>query len=479
MSVQGLELARNKFQGFEYPEANSVFCPNEFFDIGIPSLNGPQLKILGYFIRRTLGWRDEDGNPIEDEVLITSNELSKKAGVGERHVKPSLQLLEKLGFISCVQKPSKSIAGKSAQSGMYALQNAPQGSLYTADLDQFKGFHPGVGNCTFTPNAFFDFVLPTQDHAKSKVIGILIRHTIGYVDPSRPGGRRRKVSLGRNRIKALTGIKSNSTVDSTLKYCIANNFVQCERDGVWHCDPRKRKAGEYSIYFAGSLQNKNGSTESTSQIGPEEALPKTGQESYFPKQAKSTSQIGPRKHFPNRAFIKETKNKLNKQKAAAVDDSILELLQPFFDDPVDIRHLASVATPEQIQNQVDWLPQRNPDANPAGLLRRAIEGNWPKPAKELQEGIDPTRDGRKYSLTNILIEQRDQHLNIQKQRSCERRALVDDFLQLSEVERENVRQRALKSHNSQFARRAINASSLDQPHRFIIQQFQTEQHLVS
>jgi len=42
--------------------------------------------------------------------------------------------------------------------------------------------------------------------------------------------------------------------------------------------------------------------------------------------------------------------------------------------------LAASRGVEEIQQQIVWLESRNPDSNPLGLLRIAIEQGWPEPA---------------------------------------------------------------------------------------------------
>ena len=66
------------------------------------------------------------------------------------------------------------------------------------------------------------------------------------------------------------------------------------------------------------------------------------------------------------------------------------LLQTGFDEET-ARHLARKRPLETIQRQLTWLSQRSPSRNRLGLLRRAIEHNWPKPAGASEE--PETADG--------------------------------------------------------------------------------------
>ena len=49
--------------------------------------------------------------------------------------------------------------------------------------------------------------------------------------------------------------------------------------------------------------------------------------------------------------------------------------------------IAAKHSEEMIRQQIGWLPLRNPSRNPLGMLRRAIEENWPAPAAPAQESL--------------------------------------------------------------------------------------------
>ena len=67
-----------------------------------------------------------------------------------------------------------------------------------------------------------------------------------------------------------------------------------------------------------------------------------------------------------------------KPPAAAADEIIAKLLAVGFDVSA-AGQLASRWSVEVIEQQLAWLPQRKADRNRLGLLRRAIEENWPPP----------------------------------------------------------------------------------------------------
>jgi len=51
------------------------------------------------------------------------------------------------------------------------------------------------------------------------------------------------------------------------------------------------------------------------------------------------------------------------------------------------KRLAETCPPLQIIQQCEWLPLRNPTRNRLGLLRKAIEENWPKPEADDRERL--------------------------------------------------------------------------------------------
>ena len=51
------------------------------------------------------------------------------------------------------------------------------------------------------------------------------------------------------------------------------------------------------------------------------------------------------------------------------------------------KRLAESYPPLQIIEQCEWLPLRNPTRNRLGLLRKAIEENWPNPETENPERL--------------------------------------------------------------------------------------------
>lgn len=380
------------FSGFKHFVANFIEVPNEFFDIALRLLNGPSLKVLGYLLYRTFGWKDEHGNPIYcDEVTITSSELSTSAGVGERHVNRSLKTLIQYNFIECIREPRKATKGRRALSGIYKVKYAPLGTPYTKDVAHFRGFYSGAGNYTRMPEEFFSYVLPTQNHADTKIVAAVFRETIGWRDLDRPGKRRRTAPLNRDKIKRLTGIRSNETVRRRLDACIDKRFVRRVAEGKWHPNPQHRRPALYAPYYLSTSdvielsvreklvlhlsQLEAKCLYSTYQNRPRGARTKIGQEEHVPNQAKSTYQNRPTEHLPNQADIKSLpSNNNNKQNVVAV-----VMLCDFGFDKKTAIHIADNNPHDVIAKQLGWMPLRKVQKNRLGYARRAIEQDWSAP----------------------------------------------------------------------------------------------------
>lgn len=85
---------------------------------------------------------------------------------------------------------------------------------------------------------------------------------------------------------------------------------------------------------------------------------------------------------------------------AGLEPSLSLLLGEGFDDDT-ARDLAGRFPPDRVARQCEWLSRRGPRRNRVGLLRRAIEGDWPEPppAEESQSPASRLASGF-YSAQN-------------------------------------------------------------------------------
>lgn len=71
------------FEGFALPTSNTTYTSNQFFDACLPYRSRGVVRLVGYnMIRKTLGWCDAHGNPQNETIEFSYNELERKAGVG-------------------------------------------------------------------------------------------------------------------------------------------------------------------------------------------------------------------------------------------------------------------------------------------------------------------------------------------------------------------------------------------------------------
>ena len=91
------------FYGFSIPTSNTTYCPNQFFDICLPHHSRGVVRLVGYMIRKTLGWCDANGNPQRERFAISYNELEKEGGVGRDSIKRAIDEAVRSKFINCLQ----------------------------------------------------------------------------------------------------------------------------------------------------------------------------------------------------------------------------------------------------------------------------------------------------------------------------------------------------------------------------------------
>ncbi len=178
--------------GFEPLNANYVYCPNQFFDVCLKSNSRGMVRIVAYVLRQTLGWLDEHGQPVHNTVKVSYRDLVEKAGVSRGAIGPALQRAVQEGFIECHVPGIPNSNNQAGQAAKYTLR-WDTSNAFTKLPSDFDGFYAGEGHRTPVPNSFFDMVIPSQTLAVTKVVGTVIRHTIGYQNQF--GGRRNSAPL--------------------------------------------------------------------------------------------------------------------------------------------------------------------------------------------------------------------------------------------------------------------------------------------
>ena len=236
--------AAETFAGFLPPISNTTYTPNQFFDVGLPHLSRSALRLVGYFVRRTLGWCDQYGQPQEDQIEISFAELAAKAGVSRDRLRTSLDAAIAGHFIECIREGRAKAAQDPGQSALYRLR-WDAGADYQKKPSAFDGFYEGPGHRTDIPNQFFDHVLPTEPLSVIKVIGCVIRSSIGF--EARRGVRRQWASLSYTQIQNFTQLRSRKELSSALRTALARNYILRLETGQFSPDKAEQRSAVYAL----------------------------------------------------------------------------------------------------------------------------------------------------------------------------------------------------------------------------------------
>lgn len=404
----GAPTAGLAFQGYAPPTSSTTYTPNQFFDVVLPRASRGCLRLVAYLIRKTLGWSDEHGNPQNPEATVTYRELIERAGIGRGRIKEAIEEAISSRYINCLRFGQPHKAGEEGFSALYSLR-WDEREIYITDPGDFDGFFAGNGNLTHIPNDFFDFTIPNEPLALVKVVGVIIRHTIGF--QTKHGFRRQQVEMSFTEIMRRAGIASRSTMSIAIKEALDKNHVRKVSEGFF--DPKAgadSQAATYGIKWLDQTPTRssfepksaNGSKiepgdrfqnrteeirsvpKSNRGIGSE-IEPENGSE-FAPATVPKSNQEG----FQNRTDIKTTdlNNSSKQQQQVLVSDAVAEgslelrsyrmLIQEGFDEDA-ARLLAGKYPPERIRRQVECLALRRISRNKLGMLRKAIEEDWPIP----------------------------------------------------------------------------------------------------
>jgi len=360
------------FSGFHLPTSNTTYCPNQFFDASLPYESRGVVRLVGYMIRKTLGWCDVHGNPQHETVSISYNELEKKAGVGHSSIRVALNEALKAGFIRCVRAGEASSRATSGTSAAYELawDESPE---YRKKPGEFRGFFAGEGNRTYIPNQFFDHLLPHESLAMIQVVGSIIRFSIGF--QNKYGHRRQQVALSYRDIQRYAKIASPSVLSKTIRDAVAKNYI--ERVEAGYFDPnggRLSRSAHYAVKWA-MLSPQSPTT-------PKSVADKIEAKNHSEKLSGTTPKTVAANHSEKRSDIQITKiNNILKQQGVAA--TFERLKAEGFDDRA-AETISKRYPAERIERQIRWIGQRRIKANRLGMLRAAIDQDWAEP------GTSPT-----------------------------------------------------------------------------------------
>ncbi len=357
------------FAGFAAPTSNTTYTPNQFFDICLRHSSRGVVRLVGYLIRQTLGWCDADGNPLRERVQISYRELEEKAGISRNMIRKCLDEALASQFIECVQAGKASTAHSRAVSAHYQLRWDSRAE-YCKDPTQFGGFFEGEGNRTDIPNQFFDQVIRHEPLSVIKVVGSIIRFSIGF--QARRGMRRQQVALSFRDIERYARMGDTHVLAEAIRHAEHSHYIVKLQQGVF--DPNAgrdsrpaifalRWADTSPFYATGAKTPATESDENRCE-NPRDTGAKTPAEN--------------RCENPSDIETKSLTKEIRKQQQGPEEPNPTEeLLRKEGFTKKAARLLAGKFPHDQIAEQIAWLPRRAPTQNRLGMLRRAIEENWP------------------------------------------------------------------------------------------------------
>lgn len=358
------------FRGFALPTSNTTYTPNQFFDVCLPHYSRGCVRLVAFLIRKTLGWCDAQGNPQAERHLVSYGDL-EAAGINRDMIRSAIDEAVKHHFIQCVRPPSMQTAGHRAASGLYELK-WDEGGEYVKDPKEFRGFFSGEGNRTYIPNQFFDLLIPSQTLAVAKVVGSVIRFSIGY--QNKWGHRRRQVSLSFQHIQNYARLKDRTTLSKAVRHAMESNFIERVEEGYF--DPDAGKLSKAAVYGVKWLNP------GAELVNGRKTLPgKTplAERSEMPTGHGRKTRPGERSEIQTDIEIKQTNKTLKQKQDPEAAASFEKLKEAGFDD-VAARAMALKYSFDRVERQINWLADRNAKSNRLGLLRRSIEENWQSPA---------------------------------------------------------------------------------------------------
>lgn len=367
------------FAGFKPPTSNTTYTPNQFFDVVMPNASRGCVRIVAYLIRKTLGWCDANGNPQREQIEVSYAELIRKAGLSRDVIRPALDEGLEKHFIVCLREGRRAALGDRGESALYALKwdASPH---YARSLKEFRGFYEGEGHRTDIPNEFFDRLVPNETQAVIKVVGSIIRYSIGF--QAKHGCRRQQATLAYSQIMKSSGLSSRPTLAAAIQEAIRKNYILRLDPGYFSARLDERRSATYAVRWSDGFHAELPPTadEGSREIAPaglwkkqsgndtSRAIEQSG------NQTSSSREIAPVGQSVFHTI--ETKPLNEKQKQQAAD-----LLKREGFDAQTAAELASKYSGEVIRRQTEWISERNATRSRTGLLRRAIEGDWPRPMR--------------------------------------------------------------------------------------------------
>ena len=307
--------------------------------------------MVAFILRQTLGWLATDGNPIQQNISVPYSDLIAKAGISRGAARKAIDEAVAAGFIRSTQQGRVSAEGQTAKAASFMLcwDDRPE---YVRDAAAFGGFYAGEGHRTPIPNAFFDRLVPNETLAVVKVVGAVLRHTVGYANQF--GGRRSEAPLAYSYIQKYTNLRHRPTLADAIRAAIEQGYIRCVSKGCF--DPRGGKASRPARYAVNWLERvKSSACSPKTEPGAERSNTRT----------RSGSKTEPADQSKNRTKEKTQEKDTYKQQdentvAAVKNDDAFRLLIDSGFDELTATMLSERWEVEKIRQQIAWLKFRNP-----------------------------------------------------------------------------------------------------------------------
>ena len=233
-----------RFNGFEHLTANYLYCPNQFFEVCLPHHSRGTVRLVAYLLRKTLGWLDTEGSPIEQDISVSYRDLINEAGISRGAIRKALDEAVAGGFIICIQQGKGNGNNQSSETACYAPRWDTD-TQYHKNSEKFNGFFAGEGYRTPIPNSFFDLIVRQETLSVVKVVGSVLRHTVGYQNQF--GGRRQIAPLSYSYIQKYVNLSDRSTLSAAIQHAIETGYIHCVQKGGIDPSHNKRRPSTYAL----------------------------------------------------------------------------------------------------------------------------------------------------------------------------------------------------------------------------------------
>ncbi len=366
---------QDPWRGFEPPRANVLYCPNQFFDVVLPQFSRGVVRLVAYLLWKTLAWNDAQGRPRCTQHPLTWEDLVAAARISRGALSAALGEAEQAGLVTRRRDP----AGASPLALHWQA-----GGPYVRERAAFRGFYGGVGHRTYVPNQFFTVVIAQESLALSRVVGAVVRQSIGF--EATRGVRRREAALSLTALQRATHLNRRHVVQA-VQEALARQYLQRLDAGRFG---GRTRAARYALQWADAGGGELPPVSIRSSERGAEAVQK-GNQRQFKKGTCLYEEIklGNKntRPPPHRQVLRAGPAVTVPRAAAAGDargtdrDRVSARLQGLGFRGSGLVALSGFSL-DAIERQVAWLSQRSPARNPLGMLRRAIEEDWPAPRRD-------------------------------------------------------------------------------------------------